>query len=81
MNINFKKDKFVKSYKITPLSVADIFNLPCIKRVEKMTKGGFYFTTYWEGRAFIGDWLVQREDGTWGVFDDEQYQREAKIKK
>lgn len=69
---------YKKAYKITPLSVADVFNLPCIKRVEKMARGGFFFTTYWEQRAFLGDWLCQRQDDSWTVLDDFTYQMNIK---
>lgn len=77
---NKNPNKFVKAYQITPQSVSDIFNLKCIKRVEKMARGGFFFTTTWKKKVFIGDWLVQRADGTWTVYDDAQYQIEKLTK-
>lgn len=62
-----------KAFQINQYSITDVFLQPCIKSVEKMSNGRFYFQTYWEKRAYIGDWLVLDGDGVWHVYTDEEY--------
>lgn len=64
-------------------NINDVFQLPCVKSVEKGENGRPYlslFPHYTEGRltAQVGDALIQYETGMWQVFGKAALERKDK---
>lgn len=60
----------------------DIFKLPCVNSVRK--KNGITYGVFVDGKteypsmahAHPSDWICKRENGTWAVLTDEEYEAE-----
>lgn len=83
--INFKSVimNIIQKVSFDGKNINDVFQLPCVKSVEKGENGRPYlslFPHYTEGRLTvqIGDALVQYETGMWQVFGKAALERKDK---
>ncbi len=54
--------------KVEGKNITELFNLPCVKTIGK-TDNGFVLQldTHYPTFAYIGDWLVEDDEGKWSV--------------
>lgn len=60
-------------------NISDIFNLPVVKAIDKITNKGIYnYRVHLKGSkgkltTYAGDWLVETVDGDWYSMTDKDY--------
>lgn len=73
--------KIIEAHQVPYGNVSpNIFKLPCVNSVKK--KNGIEYSVFTNGKfaypsmahARPTDWICKREDGTWTVFTDKEYQ-------
>lgn len=64
--------KFKQAIHIEGKCIEDIFNLPCVKSIQK-DEDSYYYYLYNGQSASLGDWLCESEDSNWYVLSPEQY--------
>lgn len=52
--------------------IEDVFNLPCVMAVMKLSDG-YRYRLYNGYYAYVGDWLCQNQNNHWCVYTDEEY--------